>query len=186
MKGQFWTIPNIISLFRIYLSIPIVYLLWSGNNYYSAVLILVILAYISDALDGFIARKLKQNSEWGKILDPLGDKILSTSLVITLYTKGLLSLGFIILVILRDLFISIFSTKIALTTNMVIQAALIGKITTFILSILYSVSILSLMNLVPIYMIKPLEYISTTMVIISGIYYLIVFLKVNGILDKKV
>lgn len=177
MNREFLTIANIISIFRIYLTIPIVYFSWLGPKYHLLLLVLIIIAYISDALDGFLARKLNQVSDWGKILDPLGDKILSTALVITFYNKGLFSLFFVILVILRDLFISLFSTKIVIETNIVIQASIIGKITTLTLSILYSISLLYLMNYVNFQQLKKFEIISMIMVIISGLYYLLVFIK---------
>jgi len=76
--GRFWTIPNILSLSRILL-LPVWWVLmasqdhalwWWGGG-------LMAYGIASDALDGYIARRYHQVSEWGKVLDPVGDKIVA-------------------------------------------------------------------------------------------------------------
>ena len=75
MSGRFWTIPNILSLSRVGL-LPLWWVLmasqdrtlwmWGGG--------LMAYGIVSDALDGYLARRFYQVSEWGKVLDPVGDK----------------------------------------------------------------------------------------------------------------
>jgi len=71
-----FTWPNLVTVLRLFLALPGLYLMWIGGN---KLVILVIFAvvFLSDLLDGFLARKLNQFSEVGKMLDPLVDKIIT-------------------------------------------------------------------------------------------------------------
>lgn len=85
MKDYF-NIPNLLCYFRILL-IPI-FLYWYINptgkrDYFIAAMILV-LSGISDFLDGFIARKFDMVTDWGKIVDPLADKLTQFSVALVL------------------------------------------------------------------------------------------------------
>jgi len=177
MDSRIITIPNILSLMRICSSFPIVVFFWLGN--YKVVFIVLILAYITDAVDGFIARQFNQVSDWGKVLDPLGDKVLSASVSLLLLQKGILDLYFVVLVILRDFLISVFSVKKIKNEKFVFRAVFVGKLLTFLLAILYSLSVLNLMNSVSLSVVKILEIVCLLFVLISGTYYLIIYLKSN-------
>lgn len=74
------TIPNLLSLFRIVLIIPFIIFFLQGN--YIAAVIMIILSGISDALDGFIARRFNQITDIGKLLDPLADKLTLIAIMI--------------------------------------------------------------------------------------------------------
>ena len=90
-SSRFFTLSNIISLLRLLLAIPVcIGILYDWSD--SLLLILALLAYISDILDGFLARMYNDISEWGKILDPLADKILVGSAAISLMIVGKLSI----------------------------------------------------------------------------------------------
>ena len=65
-------LPNIITVFRILLVIPTAWLLWESRVMEAFVLMLV--AGVSDALDGYLARRFKWMSKLGATLDPLADK----------------------------------------------------------------------------------------------------------------
>ncbi|MEN2998949.1 MAG: CDP-alcohol phosphatidyltransferase family protein [Brevinematia bacterium] len=175
--NDFFTTANIISLVRILLTIPIVVLLWAGGKYYVPALILVIVAYISDVIDGIVARTFGQVSEWGKVLDPLGDKILSTALAITFLQIGVVSLMFAILVVLRDLLISIFSTKMIKNLRFIRGSAIIGKIVTFLLFVFYSTVILSMITGSYVSIVRKIEIAVLFFVVISGVYYLDLYIK---------
>src|SRR5690625_2804060 len=71
--GTFWTIPNILSVFRLLLVIPIGYLIMTDGPLL-VIAVMTIVAVFTDWLDGFLARKLNVMSDWGKVLDPLADK----------------------------------------------------------------------------------------------------------------
>ena len=76
------TIPNLISFLRLALIPVFASLLFYG--YGGAALVVFLIAGISDGLDGFIARRFKQESELGTIIDPIADKLLMTTAFIIL------------------------------------------------------------------------------------------------------
>lgn len=181
---KFLTIPNVVSIFRIYLTVPIIVFLWL--DYYILGLILIVIGYLSDAVDGILARSLNQISEWGKVLDPLGDKILSTALVVSFTQMGVVSVVFCILVVLRDLLISIISTKIARNYRFVRQSTFIGKLVTFMLGVFYSTIVLNLIiHFDRIGVIKLSEIIVMFFVVLSGVYYLIAYLSKESLKDER-
>ncbi len=96
-------IPNLISVLRILLVAPIVWLLLHGS--YRGAMLLFLVAGLSDALDGFLARQFNWRSHLGGILDPLADKILLVSVYLCLGWLGVLPQWLVALVILRDLVI---------------------------------------------------------------------------------
>ncbi len=79
-RDAVFTIPNIISFTRILLIIPFVVFFLLGK--YLIAFSVILLSGISDCLDGFLARKLNQVSELGKLLDPVADKLTLISVVI--------------------------------------------------------------------------------------------------------
>ena len=93
-------IPNLISILRIVLVIPIAYYLW--NQQYFIALTLFLIGGLSDGLDGFLARRYKWETPLGVILDPMGDKLMMLVAYLLLGWHNLLPLWLVGLVILRD------------------------------------------------------------------------------------
>lgn len=83
-KGA-WTIPNLLSVIRILL-IPVFAVLFL-KDYVIAAVIVIIVAELTDLIDGKIARKFNQVSALGKLLDPIADKLSQMSIVIVLIVK---------------------------------------------------------------------------------------------------
>ena len=104
-------IVNSISFFRI-LSAPIILWLILEDKLEYAFWIFIVASF-SDIFDGFIARKLKLETDFGKILDPISDKILIFSILLALSYKNMLATPIIIIIILRD-FIILIGTVLAL------------------------------------------------------------------------
>ena len=102
-----FTIPNLITLIRILLTPLFIYFLFVDKSYQIFALITFIVASITDAYDGHIARKYSATSRVGKFLDPLADKILICAAFISLVILRLVSLWMVVLVILRDVVITI-------------------------------------------------------------------------------
>jgi cardiolipin synthase len=96
-------IPNLITALRIFLVVPIVWLLLQEN--YSGALLLFIIAGVSDGIDGLLAKNLGWTSQLGGILDPIADKLLLMGTILTLGWQGELPVWLVLLVILRDLII---------------------------------------------------------------------------------
>jgi cardiolipin synthase len=97
------TIPNLICLLRIALTVPIVILLAEGR--YGETLVLFAVAAASDILDGYLAKTFGWTSEVGKFLDPLADKLLLVSVFITLAVIGLVPAWLAAIAVLRDVII---------------------------------------------------------------------------------
>lgn len=96
-------IPNAITVGRILLVPPTAWALVSHQ--YPLALILFVVAGVSDALDGFLAKQYDWGSRLGAILDPLADKALLISCYAALTWTGLLPLWLLALVVLRDVVI---------------------------------------------------------------------------------
>jgi cardiolipin synthase len=96
-------LPNALSVIRIILTVPVVIALLKGQ--YLLTLLLFLLAGISDALDGWIAKQFSFQTRLGSILDPMADKILLTCTFITLYWVGILPLWLLMLIFVRDVII---------------------------------------------------------------------------------
>lgn len=100
-SDELFTVPNIISFMRIILIIPFVFLFLSEE--YILAFSFILISGISDALDGFFARKLKQISKLGKMLDPIADKL---TLVAVVTCVGILIpelITLVIILVLKDL-----------------------------------------------------------------------------------
>ena len=69
-------IANIVSIARIFVAYAAIALLYEQTTWsYIIAFVLTIIAFAMDGLDGYLARKLNQSSEWGSVLDLLGDWI---------------------------------------------------------------------------------------------------------------
>jgi len=97
------TVPNLITILRIIL-VPI-FIIYMLNHRASASLVIFIIASISDALDGFIARIFHQKSNLGAYLDPLADKILLMSAYAILAIFKMIPSWLAVLTISRDVII---------------------------------------------------------------------------------
>lgn len=95
--------PNFISMGRL-LAVPLVVWLMLSQAYGWAFWIFV-LAGVSDAIDGFVAKRFGRETELGKFLDPLADKALLVSVYVTLGQAGHLDVWLVILVVFRDVLI---------------------------------------------------------------------------------
>ena len=139
--GGFWSPPNILSLSRI-AAVPFIYWGFAGDAQL-ALYALIGCAFLTDAADGFLARRFRWESKWGLVLDPLADKILVGSLSVLLVLYRDFPLWAAVLIIARDL--SILGAGAYLyfrPGNVVLPADRIGKLTTLAMGgalILYAV-----------------------------------------------
>ncbi len=100
-------IPNILTVMRIFLT-PI-FIICLFSDFFGAqlwALIIFIVASITDAYDGYLARKNNMVTDTGQFLDPLADKILLSSAFISFSIMGLIDIWMVALIIFRDLFVT--------------------------------------------------------------------------------
>lgn len=140
-------LPNKLTVLRIIL-VPILCLVWlfpynqfnidfgyfqilniSVPNINIVVLILFAIASITDFLDGFIARKKKLVTTFGKFADPIADKLLVNMMLIIMCYKHMIPLIPVILMLLRDIIVD-GCRMIAAQNGVVISAGILGKMKT--------------------------------------------------------
>jgi cardiolipin synthase (CMP-forming) len=97
------SIPNLITLGRIIVVPIVVWAITSGAML--AAFVLFVAAGVSDAVDGFLAKRFHMTSELGAYLDPLADKALIVSIYVSLGIAGALPIPLVILVVSRDIMI---------------------------------------------------------------------------------
>jgi cardiolipin synthase (CMP-forming) len=124
-------IPNILSLLRIVLTPVLVIFLMEGS--YSKALVVFVFSGLSDGLDGFLARTLKQQTKLGAYLDPIADKALLTSSFLTLAIMGTLPGWLTVIVISRDCIILLGLAILSMMSiPFEIRPAFISKVTTML------------------------------------------------------
>ena len=135
MSKYFIFIPNLLSIIRIVLVYPILYNIFLGNFIVS--IIYFVIASVTDALDGFLARKMDWQTQLGKILDPVADKLLLSGTIFILWLNEYIPFYIFIIFISRDIAILIGAAiKMTLIESVTPLPNFLGKFTT-ILQIVY-------------------------------------------------
>ena len=126
---KIWTVSNMLSMFRMLLAIPLAFVLQDAERMLPFVLVLSAVAYASDLLDGWVARTFDGESRFGRIIDPLADKVFITVGVLGMEAAGLIPWWFTILVIARDIIILAGGVHLRARTGQVVQSTMLGKAT---------------------------------------------------------
>jgi len=132
-KGRFLTIPNMLTLLRLAILPFILYLIdrdLHGNL--KTIFILLLIQGITDALDGFLARRLNQVSTWGKILDPVADKLTFDLIMIALVKYGF-PMMIAALFVVRDFVIAVLALFVILKYETIPKPNVLGKFNTFLI-----------------------------------------------------
>lgn len=129
---KIFTIPNILSFFRLCLIPLIIWLycvehnyLWAGN--------VLILSGLTDLVDGFIARKFNMVSDLGKVLDPVADKLTQAAMLVCLLLRFPLMILPLVLLLIKETFMGISGFLVIKKTGRVYGAKWHGKIATCLL-----------------------------------------------------
>jgi len=167
------TLPNKLSLIRIFLVPIIVALLLTDTNLSMPIaLIIFLLAALTDWLDGYIARKSKQITSLGKLLDPMADKLLISSALISLVEIARAQAWIVVIIVSREIAITGLRS-VAASQGVVIAASKMGKYK--VISEILAISFL-ILNKFP-YLGEILLYLDMILAVISGIEYIIKFNK---------
>ncbi|AMD81100.1 CDP-diacylglycerol--glycerol-3-phosphate 3-phosphatidyltransferase [Mycoplasmopsis canis PG 14] len=191
-------IPNLLTLFRMVLILPLLIIFpiaWalSINTNLSSInialtsiiLVIFVIAMFTDFLDGYLARKWKVVSNFGKLWDPLADKVMTTSVLIFLAWMNIIPFWIVVILVIRDIVVD--GARVVMSKNNIsIAANLYGKLKTLVLSIaiiFVMIMYLSLGNLfsnnlyVLLFNIPTL--IGLALSLISGFIYLKTTFKIN-------
>lgn len=123
------TKSNLLSLFRLFLAVPLWMLLddFDSNRYY--VFIICVFAAFTDILDGYLARKFNEVTEFGKVIDPLADKVAMAAVVIKLFLIGEILPMYFYLILGRDILIFLGGIIVSRKIGRVLPSNKLGKIT---------------------------------------------------------
>ena len=172
-------LPNYITLIRIILIPFFINLMIYG--YYGTALIVFVVACVTDALDGMIARLTKSMTELGAFLDPMADKLLIVSAFMTLVLLRMLPVWLAIIVVSRDVILVLGSVAIYfIGQDFKARPSIIGKATTVLQLVVVTLA-LALKNygttggLIPI-----LHWTTAVFTIVSGVQYVVRGIRIAG------
>lgn len=178
-KVSNWSAPNIITIVRILFAPAFIWLLLISQDspsdparWWAAALFVVGMA--TDGIDGFIARRYNLVTDLGKILDPIADKVLTGGALIGLSLTGELPWWVTILILLREVGITVF--RFAVLSKRVIPASRGGKLKTVFQFLAITSALLPLqalwgdwMNVVNIVLMG----IALALTVVTGVMYLV-------------
>jgi len=169
---------NSLSFIRLLLVIPA----WFAFNNFDqisagyTVAAIGIIAAITDILDGYLARRLNQITEFGKIIDPLADKVLVVFVVLNLYLLGKIPDYYFYMILLRDLLILIGGIIVSKKVGKVLPSDYVGKATVLSISFVLLMVLINIDEQFIVFQI--LYYSSIALIFISFINYIIKAIKI--------
>ena len=119
-----WTIPNVLTMIRIIL-IPVFVVLFARDQK-KAALAVFIAASLTDMLDGYLARKLNQITDFGKLFDPLADKLMVLTALVCQTVAGPFPPVAVIIVAAKEL-VMVLGGVFMLSKNVVVYSNYVGK-----------------------------------------------------------
>ena len=124
-KENIWNVPNVLTMLRMAL-IPVYWIIFMQGHLYWALAIFVI-ASLTDLADGYIARKYQLITDFGKLMDPLADKLMVISVMLSLALKKIVPWSPLIILFAKEL-LMVVGGMLMLDKGMVVPAKHIGKI----------------------------------------------------------
>lgn len=125
---QLWNLPNVLTISRIFLvPVLVVVLLTRFPEKELIGLTIFLVAAVTDALDGYIARKRNQRTSLGALLDPLADKLLTTAAFVSLVELGMAPAWMVTIIIGREFGVTGLRS-IAAQRGFVVPASNLGKV----------------------------------------------------------
>ena len=123
-KENIWNVPNLLTMIRMAL-IPVYWVLFMQDHRYIA-LAVFIAASLTDLADGYIARKYDLITDFGKLMDPLADKLMVISVMLSLAIKGLAPWAALAILVAKEITMVV-GGLILLRMDVVVYAVKIGK-----------------------------------------------------------
>ena len=124
-RKRIWTVPNVLTMFRLAL-VPVYWVLMMVYKLNYWALGVFVLAACTDMLDGFLARKYNQITDFGKLMDPLADKLMTLSVMATLLLRGIIRWEPLALLALKE-FIMLLGGILLYNRRIVVHSLFVGK-----------------------------------------------------------
>lgn len=124
-KENIWNVPNVLTMIRMAL-IPVYWIIFQQGHLYAA-LIVFLVASLTDLLDGYIARKYHLITNFGKLMDPLADKLMVVSVMLSLALKKIVPWLPLMILFAKEL-LMILGGILMLDKGVVVYSKHIGKI----------------------------------------------------------
>ncbi|MBQ4327663.1 MAG: CDP-alcohol phosphatidyltransferase family protein [Clostridia bacterium] len=128
-KGQYFSIPNILSYIRIAL-VPLIVATFFSKDHRTLSTVLIVLSGLTDCVDGFIARKFNMITDFGKIIDPMADKLTQFTVVVCLGFEYSLLFWLAGLLLFKEFFVGTMGLLVMKKTDLVDGARWYGKLAT--------------------------------------------------------
>lgn len=123
-----WTLSNGLSLLRLFLAIPVVLLAADAGANRWWIVAVCFAAYVTDLTDGYVARHFGKESDFGRIIDPVADKVYVAAFAISLAWQGLLPVWFLLFVAGRDALILAAGLYLKRKKGVLAQSNMTGKV----------------------------------------------------------
>lgn len=171
------SIPNILTVIRILLTPLFVILLL--RDLFPLALLVFALAGLSDGLDGFIARYFNQRTALGAWLDPMADKLLLVSAFVALAVLGVIPPWVAVVVIARDVIISLGIAVLTLTEKKYeVRPSIVSKCTTTAQLITVMISLFDPTRMKLTSMHLPILWVTAILTILSGLHYVYIGMRI--------
>ena len=177
-------IPNILTILR-FIFIPIIlYFIFTGN--YILGIISFTISGITDVLDGFIARKFNLISNFGKLMDPLADKLTQISVLASLTTVKIIPVWILSIVVLKEL-IMVVGASFLYGKDVVVYSKWYGKLATVLFYLAIVISLITKqLNLTGFW--SNFDLVIYCIALVCTIFSLIMYVKClyqGGFIDKS-
>ena len=177
-------IPNILTILR-FLFIPIIlYFIFTGN--YILGIVFFTISGITDVLDGFIARKFNFISNFGKLIDPLADKLTQISVLASLVTVDIIPFWILVIVILKEL-LMVVGASFLYGKDVVVYSKWYGKLATVLFYLAIVISLITKqLNLIGFW--SNFDLVIYCVALVCTIFSLIMYVKClyqGGFIDKS-
>lgn len=186
--GKFWTVSNVLSIVRLLIAVPVVYMILQRNpedptaQADPLLLLLVVIAIATDWFDGKLARWSRTVSEWGKVLDPLADKLAAGFTVLALVSVKAIPWWFVLMMVARDIITGLGWSILSRRTGSIFMSRMSGKAATGAVG----VTVLAAILVADPEVMNACLWITTTLLLYSFVDYLVHFVSVltgNDITD---
>ncbi len=177
-------VPNILTIIRLLLIPIIIFYIFTGN--YILAFVFFTISGLTDIADGFIARKFNLISNFGKLMDPLADKLTQIATLTSLVLTNIIPIWILLIVLLKE-FIMICGASFLYGKDVVVYSKWYGKLATVLFYIAIVISLLlKQFELIGIW--KHLDLSLYTIALIATIFSLIMYIKdlyKKGFIDKQ-